>query len=168
MQCCKKNWYRIRASACDTAGYGMVFYEIGICDAAESACAAVCWNCTGVRNCRGSAGVCGDAAGSTRAYRIAACHVILSGYEKILYDCIGSASCVADYRKTIRSKNYRILSAACRGTFFSHVTKRQKEMQQMTEENGRQKRRKELPGNGVGLFACGLGLLVFVYTSFKG
>ncbi len=46
---------------------------------------------------------------------------------------------------------------------LSHVTKRQKEMQQMTEENGRQKRRK-VTGNGVGLFACGLGLLVFLFT----
>ena len=51
------------------------------------------------RNCRGSAGVCGDARAVLVHIVLLPCHVILSGYEKNLYDRIGSASCVADYRK---------------------------------------------------------------------
>ena len=39
-------------------------------------------------------------------------------------------------------------------------------MQQMTEENGRQKEKKELPGMEWSLFACGLGLLVFCLHQF--
>ena len=38
------------------------------------------------------------------------------------------------------------------------------QMQQMTEENGRQKRRKSYRGMEWSLFACGLGLLVFLFT----
>lgn len=93
------------------------------------------------------------------------CHVILSGYEKICTIASGlpHALLITGKPSAVKITVYYLLLAV--GLFLlSHVTKRQKEMQQMTEENGRQKRRKSYRGMEWSLFACGLGLLVFLFT----
>lgn len=95
------------------------------------------------------------------------CHVILSGYEKICTIASGlpHALLITGKPSAVKITVYYLLLAV--GLFLlSHVTKRQKEMQQMTEENGRQKRRKSYRGMEWSLFACGLGLLVFCLHQF--
>lgn len=84
---------------------------------------------------------------------------------KNLYDRIGSASCVADYRKTIRSKNYRILSAACRGTFFAFSCDKAPERNAADDRRKRKaKEKKELPGNGVEFVCLWVGTACFLFT----
>ena len=96
------------------------------------------------------------------------CHVILSGYEKICTIASGlpHALLITGKPSAVKITVYYLLLAV--GLFLlSHVTKRQKEMQQMTEENGKAKEKKELPGNGVEFVCLWVGTACFfVYTSF--
>ena len=94
------------------------------------------------------------------------CHVILSGYEKICTIASGlpHALLITGKPSAVKITVYYLLLAV--GLFLlSHVTKRQKEMQQMTEENGRQKRRKSYRGMEFVCLWVGTACF-FVYTSF--